>query len=116
MLVMLQWVLYASGVRLFLFHLLPPLPFLHSTLRGGLLGVVCLLVLVGCCIWWWFMGFKALPLIREKLALTEALLDAVFCELAAVSRGQPCLIFGYLNMEPTRIPCLAERYLCWFMV
>ena len=25
-----------------------------------------------------------------------------------MSRGQPCLIFGYLNMEPTRIPCLLK--------
>ena len=53
-------------------------------------------------------GFQGAASDREKLALTEALLDAVFCELAAVSRGQPCPIVGDLNIEPTRIPCLLK--------
>ena len=42
----------------------------------------------------------------EKLKLTDSLLDAVFGELAGVSRGQPCLIVGDLNINPTKIPCL----------
>ena len=45
---------------------------------------------------------------HEKLALTEALMDAVLVDLAAVSRGQLCLIVGDLNIEPIRIPCLLK--------
>ena len=29
-------------------------------------------------------------------------------ELAVVARGQPCLIVGDFNVEPTKIPCLAK--------
>ena len=53
-------------------------------------------------------GFQGAASDQEKSAFTEALLDAVFCELAAVSRGQPRLIVGDLNNEPTRIPCLLK--------
>ena len=54
------------------------------------------------------MGIQGAASDHEKLALTEALLDAVFCELAAVSRGQPCQIVGDLSTEPTGIPCLLK--------
>ena len=39
----------------------------------------------------------------------EQLFDAVFGELCVVVRGQPCLIVGDFNVEPTKIPCLAKR-------
>ena len=42
----------------------------------------------------------------ERLRLTDQLFDAALCELAVVARGQPCLIVGDFNVEPTKIPCL----------
>ena len=45
----------------------------------------------------------------EQLALTEQLFDAAFGELVVVARGQPCLLAGDFNVEPTKIPCLAKR-------
>ena len=44
----------------------------------------------------------------EQLALTEHLFYAAFGELSAVARGQPCLLVGDFNVEPTKIPCLAK--------
>ena len=44
----------------------------------------------------------------EKLALTDQLLAAAFGELRVVSREQPCLVVGDFNVEPTKIPCLAQ--------
>ena len=44
----------------------------------------------------------------ERLQLTDQLFDAALSELAVVSRGQPCLIVGDFNVEPTKIPCLAK--------
>ena len=44
----------------------------------------------------------------EQLALIEQLFDAAFGELSIVARGQPCLIVGDFNVEPTEIPCLAK--------
>ena len=44
----------------------------------------------------------------EQLALTEQLFDAALGELGVVARGQPCLIVGDFNVEPTKIPCLAK--------
>ena len=44
----------------------------------------------------------------EQLALTEQLFDAALPELAVVARGQPCLIAGDFNVEPTKIPCLSK--------
>ena len=29
-------------------------------------------------------------------------------ELSVVARGQPCLLVGDFNVEPTKIPCLAK--------
>ena len=43
----------------------------------------------------------------EKLQLTNQLFEAALGELAVVARGQPCLIVGDFNVEPTKIPCLA---------
>ena len=40
--------------------------------------------------------------------MTEQLFDAVLGELNVVARGQPCLIVGDFNVEPTKIPCLAK--------
>ena len=45
---------------------------------------------------------------REKLALTDQLLDAALLELSVVAREQPCLVVGDFNVEPTKIPCLAK--------
>ena len=44
----------------------------------------------------------------EQVALTEQLFDAALGELSVVARGQPCMIVGDFNVEPTRIPCLAK--------
>ena len=42
------------------------------------------------------------------LMLTEQLFDAAFGELSVVARGQPCMLVGDFNVEPTKIPCLAK--------
>ena len=34
--------------------------------------------------------------------------DAAFGELSVVARGQPCLLVGDFNVQPTKIPCLAK--------
>ena len=47
----------------------------------------------------------------EQLALTEQLFDAASSELSEVARGQPCLIVGDFNVEPTKIPCFAKGIL-----
>ena len=44
----------------------------------------------------------------EQLSLTEQLFDAALGELSVVSRGQPCLLVGDFNVEPTKIYCLAR--------
>ena len=44
----------------------------------------------------------------ERLQLTNQLFEAAFGELAVVARGQPCLIVGDFNVEPTKIPFLAK--------
>ena len=44
----------------------------------------------------------------ERLQLTNQLFEAAMGELAVVARGQPCLIVGDFNVEPTKIPCLAK--------
>ena len=44
----------------------------------------------------------------EQLALTEQLFDAALGELSVVARGQPCLLVGDFNVEPTKIRCLAK--------
>ena len=44
----------------------------------------------------------------EQLSLTEQLFDAALGELSVVARGQPCLLVGDFNVEPSKIPCLAK--------
>ena len=53
-------------------------------------------------------GYQGADVDAEKLALTEQLLDATLGELSVVARGQPCLLVGDFNVEPTKIPCLAK--------
>ena len=53
-------------------------------------------------------GFQGADDDAEKLSLTDQLFDAVMCELAVVSRGQPCVIGGDFNKEPTKVPCLLK--------
>ena len=53
-------------------------------------------------------GFQGADSDAEQLSLTEQLFDAALGELSVVSRGQPCLLVGDFNVEPTKIPCLAK--------
>ena len=53
-------------------------------------------------------GYQGADADAEQLALTEQLFDAALGELSVVSRGQPCLLVGDFNVEPTKIPCLAK--------
>ena len=53
-------------------------------------------------------GYQFADVDAEQLALTEQLFDAAFGELRVVARGQPCLLVGDFNVEPTKIPCLAK--------
>ena len=62
----------------------------------------------------WFMhlfvlyGYQGADADAEQLALTDQLFDAALRELHAVAFGQPCLLVGDFNVEPTKIPCLAK--------
>ena len=53
-------------------------------------------------------GFQGADADAEQLALTEQLFDAALGELSVVARGQPCLLVGDFNVEPTKIPCLTK--------
>ena len=53
-------------------------------------------------------GYQGADHDPEQLALTEQLFDAALGELSIVARGQPCLVVGDFNVEPTKIPCLAK--------
>ena len=53
-------------------------------------------------------GYQGADSDAEQLALTDQLFDAALGELHAVASGQPCLLVGDFNVEPTRIPCLAK--------
>ena len=53
-------------------------------------------------------GFQGADSDAEQFALTEQMFDAALGELSVVSRGQPCLLVGDFNVEPTKIPCLAK--------
>ena len=53
-------------------------------------------------------GFQGADSDAEQLSLTEQLFDAALSELSVVARGQPCLLVGDFNVEPTKIPCLAK--------
>ena len=52
-------------------------------------------------------GYQGADFDAEQLALTEQLFHAAPGELGVVARGQPSLIVGDFNVEPTKIPCLA---------
>ena len=47
-------------------------------------------------------GFQGADSDAEQLSLTEQLFDAALGELSVVSRGQPCLLVGDFNVEPTK--------------
>ena len=53
-------------------------------------------------------GYQGADVDAEQLALTDQLFDAALAELSVVARGQPCLLVGDFNVEPTKIPCLAR--------
>ena len=53
-------------------------------------------------------GYQGADADTEQLALTEQLFDAALGELHVVACGQPCLLVGDFNVEPTKIPCLAK--------
>ena len=53
-------------------------------------------------------GYQGADTDAEQLALTEHLFDAAQGEHGVVARGQPCLLIGDFNVEPTKIPCLAK--------
>ena len=55
-------------------------------------------------------GYQGVDDDAEQLALTEQLFDAALGELSVVARGQPCLLVGDFNVEPTKIPCLAKGF------
>ena len=48
--------------------------------------------------------------------LADQLLDAALGELSMVGRGQPCLLVGDFNVEPTKIPCPAREILAGLWV
>ena len=52
-------------------------------------------------------GYQCADTDAEQLALTEQLLAAQG-ELGVVARGQPSLLAGDFNVEPTNIHCLSE--------
>ena len=53
-------------------------------------------------------GYQGADADAEQLALTEQLFDPALGELGVVARGQPCMLIGDFNVEPTKIPCLAK--------
>ena len=53
-------------------------------------------------------GYQGADTDAEQLALTDQLFDAALGELHSVATGQPCLLVGDFNVEPTKIPCLAK--------
>ena len=53
-------------------------------------------------------GYQGADTDAEQLALTEQLFDAACGELSVVAGGQPCLLVGDFNVEPTKIPCMAK--------
>ena len=61
-------------------------------------------------------GYQGADDDAEKLGLTDQLFEAVLCELAVVSRGQPCLFVGDFNVEPTKIPCLLKGISAWLWI
>ena len=59
-------------------------------------------------------GYQGADSDAEQLALTEQLFDAALGELSVVARGQPCLLVGDFNVEPTiKKLLLVKRDLGW---
>ena len=90
------------------------------SLRGSLIvvgrfGACFLLVLVGSCTELFCTVISGADHDPEQLALTEQLFDAALGELCIVARGQPCLLVGDFNVEPTKIPCLAKGDFGWVL-
>ena len=62
----------------------------------------------------WFMhlvvlyGYQGADADPEQLALTDHLFGVALGELSVVVRGQPCMLVGDCNVEPTKIPRLAK--------
>ena len=77
----------------------------------GLGRAVRWLVLLGCRRFMHLVvlyGYFGADSCTEKLQLTNQLFEAALGELAVVARGQPCVIVGDFNVEPTKIRCLAK--------
>ena len=53
-------------------------------------------------------GYQGADADAEQLALTEQLFDAALGEFHVVARGQPCLLVGDFNVEPTKILCVVK--------
>ena len=53
-------------------------------------------------------GYQGADADAEQLVLTDQLFDAALGELGVVARGQPCMLVGDFNVEPTKIPGLAK--------
>ena len=64
--------------------------------------------MVGSCTESFLYGYQGADSDPEQLVLTDQLFDAAFGELSVVARGQPCLLVGDFNVEPTKIPYQAE--------
>ena len=52
-------------------------------------------------------GYQGADTDAEQLSLTE---QAALGELSVAARGQPCLLVGDFNVEPSKIPCLAKGF------
>ena len=53
-------------------------------------------------------GYQGSATSSEQLQLIYQLIDAALSELAVVAKGQPCLVVGDFNVEPMKIPSLAQ--------
>ena len=53
-------------------------------------------------------GYQGADTDAEQLSLTDQSFEAALGELHTVAFGQPCLLVGDFNVEPTKIPCLAK--------
>ena len=58
-------------------------------------------------------GYQGADTDVEQLALTEQLFDAALGELSVVARGQPCLLVGDFNVEPTKNPLPGKKDFGW---
>ena len=54
-------------------------------------------------------GYQGADADPEQLALANHLFDAALGELGVVARGQPCMLVGDFNVEPTKNPLLGKR-------